>query len=64
MRRVVISGLGIVSSLGNSAQEVSDNLLAGKSGIQFCEDYAEIGMRSHVAGRVHIDAKELIDRKA
>ena len=53
-----------MSSLGNSAQEVSDNLLAGKSGIQFCEDYAEIGMRSHVAGRVHIDAKELIDRKA
>ncbi len=64
MRRVVITGLGIVSSLGNNAEQVSKNLLAGKSGIQFCEDYAQIGMRSQVAGRVHIDAQELIDRKA
>ena len=63
MKRVVITGMGIVSSLGNSISEVTESLKTGKSGIQFCEDYAELGMRSHVAGRIHIDAKELIERK-
>ncbi len=63
MRRVVITGMGIVSSLGNDISEVTNSLRTGKSGIQFCEDYAEIGMRSQIAGRVHIDAKELIERK-
>lgn len=63
MKRVVITGMGVVSSLGNDVAEVTDSLKKGKSGIQFCEDYAELGMRSHVAGRVYIDQKELIDRK-
>ncbi|MDB4511853.1 beta-ketoacyl-ACP synthase I [Arenicella sp.] len=63
MRRVVVTGMGVVSSLGNDIAEVTASLKAGKSGIQFCEDYAEIGMRSQVAGRVHIDAAELIERK-
>ncbi|GAA6139027.1 beta-ketoacyl-ACP synthase I [Arenicella sp. 4NH20-0111] len=63
MKRVVITGMGIVSSLGNDVEEVTKSLKEGKSGIQFCEDYAELGMRSHVAGRVHLDQKELIDRK-
>ena len=64
MKRVVITGMGVVSSLGNSIDEVSQNLLAGRSGIKFCDDYAELGMRSQVAGRVEIDAASLIDRKA
>jgi len=63
MKRVVVTGMGIVSSLGNDIAEVTESLKQGKSGIQFCEDYAELGMRSHVAGRVHIDQKELIERK-
>lgn len=63
MKRVVITGMGVVSSLGNNVAEVTQSLKDGKSGIQFCEDYAELGMRSHIAGRIHIDQKELIDRK-
>ena len=63
MRRVVITGMGIVSSLGNSVSEVTESLRSGKSGIQFCDDYAEIGMRSQIAGRVEIDFKEMIERK-
>lgn len=63
MKRVVITGMGVVSSLGNDVAEVTQSLKEGKSGIQFCEDYAELGMRSHVAGRVHLNQKELIDRK-
>ena len=55
MKRVVVTGMGVISSLGNDIDEVTKNLRAGKSGIQFCEDYAELGMRSQVAGRVHID---------
>ena len=63
MRRVVITGMGVVSSLGNNVSEVTESLKTGKSGIQFCDDYAEIGMRSQIAGRVVIDAKEMIERK-
>jgi len=63
MKRVVVTGMGIVSSLGNDIIEVTSSLKEGKSGIQFCEDYAELGMRSHIAGRVSIDQKALIDRK-
>lgn len=63
MRRVVITGMGIVSCLGHDQETVTQALKAGKSGIRFCEDYQEIGMRSHVAGRVDIDLDSLIDRK-
>lgn len=63
MKRVVVTGMGIVSSLGNNVEQVTQSLKDGKSGIQFCEDYAELGMRSQIAGRVSIDQKELIDRK-
>ena len=63
MKRVVVTGMGIVSSLGNNVEQVTQSLKEGKSGIQFCEDYAELGMRSQIAGRVSIDQKELIDRK-
>ncbi len=63
MRRVVITGLGIVSSIGNNLQEVTASLKAGKSGIEFIPEYEELGFRSHVAGTVNIDTEALIDRK-
>ena len=63
MRRVVITGMGIVSSLGNNCEEVECALRAGRSGIVYAEDYAEIGMRSQIKGAVNIDAQSLIDRK-
>jgi 3-oxoacyl-[acyl-carrier-protein] synthase I len=64
MRRVVITGLGIVSSLGNNKQEVKDSLYAGRSGISFQPEYAERGLRSHVAGSIkNLNIEELIDRK-
>jgi 3-oxoacyl-[acyl-carrier-protein] synthase-1 len=63
MRRVVITGLGIVSSIGNSKQEVADSLRAGRSGIEFIQEYKELGFRSQVAGTINIDVDELIDRK-
>ncbi|MFP5429881.1 MAG: beta-ketoacyl-ACP synthase I [Gammaproteobacteria bacterium] len=63
MRRVVITGLGIVSSLGNDKASVSASLRLGKSGIRFNPVYAEMGFRSHVSGRPDIDLDALIDRK-
>ncbi|HHJ39964.1 MAG: beta-ketoacyl-ACP synthase I [Methylothermaceae bacteria B42] len=63
MRRVVITGYGIVSSIGNNRQEVLDSLRQGRSGIEFCEEYKALGMRSHVYGPVRLDPSELIDRK-
>ncbi|MGM0833689.1 beta-ketoacyl-ACP synthase I [Halomonas qinghailakensis] len=63
MRRVVVTGLGIVSCLGNDQQQVLDALKNGRSGIRFKEEYAERGFRSHVAGSVDIDLDTLIDRK-
>jgi len=64
MRRVVVTGLGIVSCLGNNANEVLASLREGRSGISFKEEYKELGFRSHVAGQVKIDKEALIDRKA
>jgi 3-oxoacyl-[acyl-carrier-protein] synthase-1 len=63
MRRVVVTGLGIVSSLGNNKSEVTDSLREGRSGITFQPEYAEMGLRSHVAGSVNLNVEELIDRK-
>jgi 3-oxoacyl-[acyl-carrier-protein] synthase I len=63
MRRVVITGMGIVSCIGNNVQSVLDSLKNGKSGIRFKEEYLKVGMRSHVAGYPQIDLKDLIDRK-
>ena len=63
MRRVVITGLGVVSSIGNNAAEVLHSLKNLKSGICFKEEYKNVGMRSHVAGSVNINQAELIDRK-
>ena len=63
MKRVVITGLGIVSSIGNNRAEVTEALKSGKSGIEFCEKYAELGFRSHVHGPIRLNLEELIDRK-
>ncbi len=62
-RRVVVTGIGIVSCIGNSQDEVTQSLKDGKSGIVFSEKYAEVGFRSHVEGRPNIDIAALIDRK-
>lgn len=63
MRRVVVSGMGVVSCLGNSKETVSASLRNGTSGISFNTVYAEMGLRSKVCGSVDIDLKALIDRK-
>lgn len=63
MRRVAVTGLGIVSSIGNDKNEVLDSLKEGRSGIVHCEEYAERGFRSHVHGAVDIDIDAHIDRK-
>jgi 3-oxoacyl-[acyl-carrier-protein] synthase-1 len=62
-KRVVVTGLGIVSSLGNNAEEVTSSLKQGKSGISYNAAQEEIGMRSWVSGKPDIDLSEHIDRK-
>ncbi len=63
MKRVVVTGMGIVSCLGNDKTAVLDALRNGRSGIKFQEAYKEMGLRSHVAGSIDIDLSEKIDRK-
>lgn len=63
MRRVVVTGLGIISSIGNNKQEVLESLRQGRSGIEFCEEYRELGFRSHVHGSLKIDLDSAVDRK-
>ncbi len=64
MRRVVITGLGIVSSIGNTAEEVTASLKESRSGIVFAPDYAEHGFRSQVKGQPNIDIAEHVDKRA
>ena len=63
MRRVVITGIGIVSSIGTNANDVLDSLREGRSGFEFAPDYQELGLRSRVRGAIHLDFADLIDRK-
>jgi len=63
MKRVVITGMGIVSSIGINKQDVLASLKAGKSGISFSESFAEMGLRSQVWGDIDIDMSEHVDRK-
>lgn len=63
MKRVVVTGMGIVSSIGNNKNEVLESLKTGKSGIEFFPEYKELGFRSHVHGSIDIDLNALIDRK-
>ena len=63
MRRVVITGLGVVSCLGNNQEEVHQSLLKTKSGISFSEEYKEHNLKSHVHGKPNIKLEDHIDRK-
>jgi 3-oxoacyl-[acyl-carrier-protein] synthase-1 len=63
MRRSVITGIGVVSCLGNSSEAVVDSLKHGRSGIRANESFREMGLRSQVSGTVDIDTSEHIDRK-
>ena len=64
MNRVVVTGMGIVCSLGNSKSEVLKSLKEAKSGIEYCEKYSEMGLRSHVHGSIaEVDTSDIIDRK-
>jgi 3-oxoacyl-[acyl-carrier-protein] synthase-1 len=63
MRRVVVTGMGIVSSIGNNKHEVLDSLKTGRSGIEHSEEYAELGFRSHVCGTIKLDIDSMLDRK-
>lgn len=64
MRRVVVTGMGIVSSIGNNTQEVLASLREGRSGIVRAEKYAELGFRCQVHGAPKLDATEVVDRRA
>ncbi len=63
MRRVVVTGLGIISPIGNNALEVLESLKESKSGISFDQSYKDMGFRSHVSGQIKINLQESIDRK-
>jgi 3-oxoacyl-[acyl-carrier-protein] synthase-1 len=63
MRRVVITGLGIVSCLGNNQEEVHQSLLNSKSGISYSEEYKEHNLKSHVHGKPNIKLEDHIERK-
>jgi 3-oxoacyl-[acyl-carrier-protein] synthase-1 len=63
VKRVVVTGLGIVSSIGNNKDEVTESLRQGRSGIEHSDEYEELGFRSHVCGAIKLDPSELIDRK-
>src|SRR6516162_1183365 len=64
MRRVVVTGMGIVSSIGNNTQEVLASLREAKSGIVRADKYAELGFRCQVHGSPNLDAESMIDRRA
>ncbi|RKZ61874.1 MAG: beta-ketoacyl-ACP synthase I [Candidatus Parabeggiatoa sp. nov. 3] len=63
MKRVVITGLGIVCSIGNNKQEVLDALRQGYCGIEFHQEYADLGFRTHIHGGIHLDVNTLIEKK-
>jgi 3-oxoacyl-[acyl-carrier-protein] synthase-1 len=64
MRRVVVTGMGIVSSIGNNTQEVLASLREAKSGVSFADDYAKLGFRCQVHGAPTLDPSAIVDRRA
>ena len=62
-RRVVITGIGIVSPIGNNQKEVKDSLFYNKSGISFSKDYYDLGFRSHIHGDININFEDFLDKK-
>ncbi len=63
MRRVVVTGLGIISSIGNNKNEVVQSLKDGRSGIEYCPEYEELGFRSHIHGSIKLKIEDVLDRK-
>src|SRR4029453_17065433 len=63
MKRVVVTGVGVVSAIGNNAAEVTKSLRDGKSGIEFVPQYKELGFRSQVAGTLKMNVDEMVDRR-
>ena len=63
MRRAVVTGIGIVSAIGNNWREVTDSLRGGASGIRFCETYRDMGFRSHIHGAIRMDPDKAVDRR-
>ena len=63
MKKVVVTGIGVVSCLGNNQEEVHQSLLNTKSGISFCEEYKEHNLKSHIHGKPNIKLEDLVDRK-
>ena len=64
MKRVVVTGIGIVSCIGNTIKDVTDSLYNAKSGITFSKEYKELGFRSHVYGKPEINLEEKTGSKA
>ena len=63
MKRVVVTGIGIVSCIGNTLKDVTDSLYNAKPGITFSKEHEELGFRSHVYGKPEINLEEKIDRR-
>ena len=63
MKRVVVTGIGVVSCLGNNQEEVYQSLLNSKSGITFCEEYKEYNLKSNIHGKPNIKLEDYVDRK-
>ncbi|MYF07814.1 MAG: beta-ketoacyl-ACP synthase I [Rhodospirillaceae bacterium] len=63
MRRAAITGIGIVSAIGNNRCEVTESLRDGASGIRFCETYRDMGFRSHIHGAIRMDPDKAVDRR-
>ena len=63
MKKVVVTGYGIISCIGNSKKEVIESLKDGKSGISLNQSYVDMGFRSHVSGSINLKLEDLIDRK-
>ncbi|MFN3227304.1 MAG: beta-ketoacyl synthase N-terminal-like domain-containing protein, partial [Hyphomicrobiales bacterium] len=63
MRRVVVTGMGIVSSIGNTTDEVLESLRTAKSGIDTAQDYVDLGFRCQVHGMPTVDVESLVDRR-
>ncbi len=62
-RRVVVTGIGVVSPIGNNQKEVKDSLFYNRSGISFSKDYADLGFRSHIHGDVNINFEDFLEKK-
>ena len=63
MKKVVVTGIGIVSCLGNNQKEVHESLINSKSGITFCEEYKEYNLKSNIHGKPNIKVEDHVDRK-